>query len=279
MTESYHYFLPRLKTYTYRISPSNPKAVVVLIHGLGEHAGRYREQIHYFADRSLAVFTGDLPGHGRSEGIRGDWNHIDELYILIQGFIRLAKEEYPALPIILYGHSMGGNLAAGFTLSNHPAIQGAIFTGSAIYTPKDIPISLAKLITRGPNWLRKIRIKNGLDLNSLCGDQTVTEAYRTDPLVHNQISLGAGASILLNAHSILQSKPTNALPVLVMHGALDRICFPKGSEELAKLFGSASTIKIWANMYHEIHHEVNKNLVWDFTIEWIQKNVLLAAKN
>jgi alpha-beta hydrolase superfamily lysophospholipase len=247
------------------------KAVVVLVHGLGEHIRRYDEQLFYFNERGVAVMGADLIGHGRTEGQRGSWISMESNYKIIKELITLAHEEYPNLPVYLYGHSMGGNIAARYCVLKNPSIQGLILTGPAIKTPKDLPYFMVKGVLAAPAWIKNIRISNGLNLKSLCSVEAVVSQYLSDPLVHNRISLGAGATIFENAYSLLNDSWTPPYPVLLMHGAQDQITLPAGTESLKNHWGTGAELKIWTGMLHEIHNEKEKLKVWQSMLDWLER--------
>lgn len=272
-TESVHAFNGNLKTYVYSTEADRTKAVVLLVHGLGEHARRYDEQLEFFGNNGYACLAADLPGHGRSEGKRGVWLHVEEHYKVIDGLFNWSKSTYPDLPIILYGHSMGGNLAAGYVLDRNPVISGLMLTGSAIKTPKDMPLFMVNTVLKTPHVIQNITIANGLNLKSLCNDPEIVEKYIHDPLVHDRISLGGGATILANAAKIMSIPFSPPYPILIMHGENDTITYPKGSSDLASRWKGNITLKIWPGMLHEIHNEPGKLMVWEEMIKWMEDNI------
>ncbi len=260
------------KTYIAEYSiPTRPTALVILVHGLGEHIRRYDEQLHYFNNRGYACLAADLAGHGRSEGRRGLWSTMDEQYAVIDHLFAIAREKYQDIPLILYGHSMGANIAARYLQLRHPAIRAAVLTGIPIKTPKDLPRPFVLAVMASPAWLKNITIKNGLNLQSLCGDPQVVSKYLADPLVHDRVSLGAGASILDNAYHLIHTEWTPPYPVLVMHGAEDKISYAAGSTLLKSVWKKNVDLKIWPGMMHEIHNETQKKLVWDHILSWLDK--------
>jgi len=258
------------KVYFAQFKPGKkPKGVILLVHGLGEHLRRYDEQLLYFNEEGYAIIGADLIGHGRTEGPRGSWVSMESNYTIIRELFDQARLEYPQVPVYLYGHSMGGNIAARYCLLKNPNLQGLILTGPAIKTPKDLPYILVKAVQRAPAMIKNIRISNGLNLKSLCSDETIVKLYLSDPLVHDRISLGAGASIFENAHILLNQAWTPPYPVLMMHGAKDQITLPAGTEALKNHWGPLPELKIWADMLHEIHNEKGKHAVWQYIIEWL----------
>jgi alpha-beta hydrolase superfamily lysophospholipase len=268
-TESVHVFTGNRKTYVFATEADHSKAMVLLVHGLGEHVRRYDQQLDFFAKNGYSTLAADLPGHGRSEGKRGVWLYAEEHYKVVDGLMSLAKSTYPHLPVILYGHSMGGNLAAGYVQKRSPEIKGLILTGSAIKTPKDMPGFIVNTVLKAPHFIQNMTIANGLNLKSLCSDSEIVEKYKRDPLVHARISLGGGSVILANAAQIISTPYAPPFPVLIMHGADDKITFPQGSSDLASLWKGNVTLKIWPGMLHEIHNETGKLSVWEEMIRWM----------
>ncbi len=275
--ESIQIFYKDLRTYVCVFEPHHPpKGLIIFVHGLGEHIRRYDEQFLYFNSQGFAVISADLIGHGRSEGKRGVWSSLDTQYEVINGMIDLASKTFPDVPMLLYGHSMGGNLAAGYVCSHHVPFKGMILTGSAIITPKDMPKLILRLVQASPGWIKNIVIPNGLHLKSLCSDAEVVKKYKADPLVHDRISLGSGTSLLVNAHRIMEAKEMPSYPILLMHGGKDTITLPEGTIRLKQKWNHAE-LKIWPELLHEIHNEPNKKEIWDYTLTWMNK--VLGEKN
>jgi alpha-beta hydrolase superfamily lysophospholipase len=251
--------------------PDRPRGLVILVHGLGEHIRRYDEQFQYFVNKGYACLAADLPGHGRSEGRRGVWSSLEEPYAVIDRLFVIAGEKYPDIPRILYGHSMGANIAARYLQVRQPAIRAAILTGIAVSTPKDMPRPLVRAILGSPVWIKNLTIKNGLNIQSLCGDAQVVKNYLADPLVHDRVGLAAGASILDNAYLLTHTQWVPPCPVLVMHGEEDKITYASGSALLKSVWKINVDLKIWPGMMHEIHNETLKTQVWDYMLSWLDR--------
>ncbi len=271
LSEYYQVISNNRKTYFAEWACDQPKAILILVHGLGEHIRRYDEQFYYFNLQQIACLSADLKGHGRSEGPRGVWHSIEDHFEVIDKLIKEANEKYKGLPLILYGHSMGGNIAAGYVIDKRPTINGLILTGSAIKTPKDLPLFLLNTVLSCPSFIKNTIIPNGLNLKSLCSDQKIVELYKSDPLVHDRVSLEAGAIILKNAQNLMQYKVENNYPVLLMHGENDIICYPSGTKLLQEVFTKKVILKFWPDMLHEIHNEKDKLQVWDYMLHWINQ--------
>lgn len=272
LTESIRIIESSTRVYTATYTPfEQPVGIILMVHGLGEHIRRYDEQFFYFNQKGYAVIGADLIGHGRTEGHRGTWLSMNSNYEIIDLLFDMAKQDFPNLPVYLYGHSMGANIAARYAVLKNPDIKGLILTGPAIKTPKDPPYFLVRWLLAAPRRIKNIRISNGLNLKSLCTDENVVRKYLSDPLVHDRISLGTAASIFENAHDLLHA-PWNALcPVLMMHGSDDTLTLPGGTEALKNHWTGNIEYKLWHGMLHEIHNEKEKQQVWDYLLKWLNQ--------
>ncbi|HSK65463.1 MAG TPA: lysophospholipase [Anaerolineales bacterium] len=259
---------------------SRIKAVVVLIHGLGEHTGRYEHVAQALTGAGYALCGMDLRGHGRSGGIRG---HIPTLSTALQDIRELlifVTKRYPELPHFLYGHSMGGLLTLAYTLQHKPALKGMIVTGPGLRSPlreQKGKVLLAKILgSLTPNTL----LVSGLETGGLARDAQVIQAYTTDPLVHDRISLGLGKGLLKAADDVWEHAREFSLPLLLMHGTADRITYAHGSKDFAALATNNNrdiTLKLWDGFYHELHNEHQKQDVFRFMIDWLDAHIQPAA--
>jgi alpha-beta hydrolase superfamily lysophospholipase len=248
-----------------------PRAVVCLVHGLGEHIGRYGHVAKFLAGRNFATLGFDHQGHGRSEGKRGHTDGLGSMLEDVDLLLAQATEKYPLVPVFLYGHSMGGNVALNYALSRKPSITGLIATAPWIQLPK-LPspflVFFGKLMNRIAPALTQA---NGLDTNELSNDPKVIEAYLKDPLVHDRISVRAGTSLLSGAEFLDKFEDSLTCPTLLMHGAIDQITSPKGTAAFAKRTKGDLTWKEWPGMKHEIHNELQQNEVLAFLVEWMER--------
>ncbi len=247
------------------------KGVICLVHGLGEHINRYEHVASFFNEKGYQFYGNDHYGHGQSGGARGHTPSYDGLLDEVDTLIDIAKNENPNLPIYLYGHSMGGNIALNYLFLRHPNIAGVIATASAIQLPN--PPSAALLAVG--KLMRKIYPKfaqpNGLELKYLSNDQSVIDAYVADELVHNKVSSELGLALIERGHWLVESNRKTNIPLLLMHGAEDGITSPEGTVELSKMTEGDVSLKIWKDMYHEIHNEIDKQAVLGYILNWIEK--------
>lgn len=249
-----------------------PKAVICLVHGLGEHTGRYAHVGKAFNEAGYALFGFDLRGHGQTGGPRGHIPSLDVAMQDIRQFVQFQSQNHAGLPVFLYGHSLGGLLTLAYALQYPEGLQGVIVTGAGLRSAlqeQKAKIALVKLLG---SLMPTMIIKSELEIAALSRDTDVLQAYVDDPLVHDKASLGLGKAGLSAIDLCFARARTFKPPLLIMHGKADRITYPSGSEDFAKLAGETNkdvTLKLWEGMYHEIHNEPEQKEVFKAMIEWM----------
>jgi alpha-beta hydrolase superfamily lysophospholipase len=255
----------------------NPKALVALVHGLGEHSGRYAHVAEVFCQAGFVLLAVDLRGHGKSQGKRG---HASSYEILMDDIGRQLEESarrYPGLPRFLCGHSLGGNLVLSYGLQRKPELAGVISTGPALrlaFTTPGWKLGLGKVLY---NLWPSALIPSGLDCQGLCHDPLVVQAYEADPLVHDRVSARLGLDFLLFGEWELVHAGEWSLPLLLMHGEQDGLTSASASRRFAECAGPRCTLKIWPGLYHEIHNEPEKAEVLAFMVSWLDKIMALSS--
>ncbi len=247
------------------------RGVVFLVHGLGEHSGRYAHLGTRFSQQGYAVLALDLRGHGKSEGLRGHVPDYGTVYDDLSLWIKSGRQRYPDVPQFLYGHSLGGNIILAYVMEHKPTFTGVIATGPALrlpFQPPPIKVLLGRLMNRiWPSFVQP----SGLDTQALSRDSDIVQKYIADPLVHDRISARLFTEFFETGLQLLERAAEFPLPLLLMHGSEDRLTDPDASREFAHKMGDHCTLKIWEGFYHEIHNEPEKDLVFTFTLKWMDE--------
>lgn len=262
-----------LQLYAAHWPVEQPQAVIALVHGQGEHIGRYQHVADWFNQQKIALVGYDQQGYGRSDGPRGHAPHVEALMQDIGLLLDKTKELYPNVPLFLYGHSMGGNLVLNYALRYQPVLSGLIATGPQIrlaFDPPAIKIWAGKLLR---NVLPTLAMPTGLPLSALSTDPAVVKAYADDPLVHDKLSTAAAMGILEAAAWLNGYSGAASMPMLLQHGAADQITAAAGTRDLASRLRGDVTYKEWPDLYHEIHNEPNKKEIFQYTLNWLLKHL------
>ena len=251
------------------------RAVVCLIHGLGEHSGRYAHVAATLNGSGYVVYAFDLRGHGKSDGIRGHASSYDILMDDISLFIAAASLRYPQMPLFLYGHSLGGSLAVNYVLRRHPVLNGVIVTAPGFRTAFAAPRGKMCMLRILYHLWPSFSVGNELDIGGLTHDPEVIRTYRSDPLVHNRITPGLALAALKAGEWAIRQAPAFPLPILLMHGSDDLLTSVAASREFAAGAGKMCSLKIWDGLYHEIHNEPERNQVFSIMLAWLKQRMLL----
>ncbi len=245
------------------------KGIITLVHGLGEHSGRYEHFANFYNKNGYDVVAVDTFGHGQTEGKKGHSNKMEDYLEQITILLKEAKKHSNSKRVFLYGHSMGGSLVLNYLLKENPTLSGIIATAPAIQPGFKVPFLKIILGKFGRIVFPSLTQENGLELKYLSHDQAIIEAYINDPLVHNLVSAEVGMGILEWGNWLEKNVSTAELPVLIMHGSEDKLTNYEASKAFANKFRGDVTFKNWDGMYHEIHNEIEKERVLNYTLDWI----------
>lgn len=247
------------------------KAVVCFVHGIGDHSSRHTHVAEAFTNEGFVFYTADQRGHGKSEGQRGHFPSPDSILQDIDLLLQNARISFPGLPIILYGHSMGGILVLFYALERKPDIAGVISNSAGLHNAlqkKPLLIIAARVLG---SLFPHMSISNGLDLNGISRDPAMVQVYKNDPIIHNRITMGLGKVMLGVTNWTLENAGSFPLPLLIMHGKADIITYASGSEAFAAALPGKCSLILWEKAYHEIHNEPEKNEVMSAMTEWAKK--------
>jgi alpha-beta hydrolase superfamily lysophospholipase len=233
----------------YRWPGEGSRGTVLIVHGLGEHGGRYAHVAQWFAERGFRTVGYDHRGHGRSEGKRGVLPHTDALHddlAMVIDAVRPANG-----PFLLLGHSMGGAVVAGFLAARRRAVEFAILSSPALRA-RMTPVQRIQLAV-GLALLPGLAQPNGLDPSGIAHDPATVRAYLDDPLVHDRISARLAKATLDSGAAALAAAPRWTVPTLLMYGGSDRLVDPAGSDAFA---ASAPAEVVESERFDALYHEI-----------------------
>ncbi len=249
----------------------SPKGVINLIHGLGDHTGRYCRWAELFINKGYAFLGMDLPGNGKSDGTRGHIRNFQVLMDLIDLQLNKSDELFPDIPRILYGHSMGGNLVINYTMLKDPPIKALIASApwlKLVTEPSYLSLLLVKLLL--PFFPRlTVNSRNKNEYRS--HDPVVVEEAKQDPLMHGKISLKLFDSAYKKGFYALKHVYKINKPFLLMHGSDDKITSCKASEEFVRNTSERTRLKIWEGLYHELHNEKEYEKIFNYIVDWLKE--------
>ncbi|MFZ2987448.1 alpha/beta hydrolase [Ideonella sp.] len=252
-----------------------PRGQVLIVHGLGEHAGRYAALASALANEGWRVSAYDQRGHGSSQGPRGviaaDDSLLSDLALVIDQ-VRSAGGG----PLVLLGHSLGGLEVGRFVaeiLQPRPAPWSRFVEGLVMSSPAlDAGMSLVQraLVSVASTLVPGLPVNNGLDPDWVCSDPAVVQAYRRDPLVHDRICGRLARFIRDEGPKVLAAAPHWTLPTLLMWAGADRCVAPAGSARFAQRATDCVTGREWPGLAHEIFNEPERGQVTDVLLDWLR---------
>ncbi len=250
-----------------------PRANLILLHGYGEHSGRYEHVGKALNGIGLLVYTYDQRGFGRSPGKRGYIRRFDELLSDLDAYVEHLRPQLADRPLFLMGHSMGGMVLARYMQTRKPDVRGLVFSSPLLAVKKDISpilISLARVLSALTPWLPVAKV----DSADLSRDPEVARIVDADPLdYHGSMLARTGAE--LNAAIALARAGFKAItaPAYIIHGTDDRLVPCEGSRLLYEDCGSADkTLKLYEGGYHELVNDIEKDKVIADLCAWLEQH-------
>jgi acylglycerol lipase len=254
-----------------------PRALILLVHGAGEHCERYRHFARYFTDHGYAVAALDHPGHGKSDGTPGYVERFDDYVDTVRVYHQRLTGEFPGIPQILLGHSMGGLISGLYLLQYQQEFVGCVLSGPAVKT--DIEPGLMQMLLI--RLLSVVTPKAGvlqLDAKGVSRDPAEVEKYVADPLVfHGKMSARKVAELFKAMNHLQANAGQITLPMLLLHGGEDSMASPESSRFLNSHISSADkTLKIYPGLYHEIFNEPEQQEVFAEVLAWCNDRTATA---
>ena len=258
-------------------TPERPIGVLVLVHGFGEHSGRYDHVVDRLTGLGLAVYAPDHHGHGRSQGTRAVIERLDTAVADLDALVVSAAAAHPGLPVFMLGHSMGGLIALRYAVLHQDRLTGLLL--SAPLAALDAAPAPLRLVGRVLSVVAPRTGVVALDPELVSRDPEVVAAYRADPLVHHgKVPARTAAEFVSGIGALPGTIGAITVPALLMFGTADRLCPPAGSEMVASRIGSGDlTVKRYDGLYHEIFNEPERDVVLDDVAAWFDGRLTGAA--
>lgn len=253
----------------YMLPVSQPKAVVFMVHGHGEHSWRYLHWAKQFTYNGYVFLSWDHYGHGLSDGQRGHIRYYEQLLLEIDLAITRTGELFPNLPVILYGHSMGGNIAINYVIRRSSAVKLLIATAPWLELTHPAPRIVHILGTLMNVTLPFYPFKSPIRPEQISHVQEEVAKYATDPLVHGRITPRLYSSVVKAGKFAMSKAARVKIPTLLMHGTDDSITLPGATAKLANIIPNCTYIA-WPGLYHELHNEVQRDEVFSRILDWIE---------
>jgi acylglycerol lipase len=249
---------------------TDPRGVVVLSHGLGEHARRYDHVAARFGQDGLVTYALDHRGHGRSGGKRVLVKDISEYTGDFDTLVGIATKEHPGATRIVLGHSMGGGIVFAYGVERPDDYDLMVLSGPAVAAQAAVSPVLA-LLAKTVGAIAPGLPLQTLDASAVSRDPDVVNAYNTDPLVHHgKVPAGVARALLLVGDTMPQRAAALTAPLLVVHGSEDRLIPVDGSRQLVEAVGSSDVeLKVYPGLYHEVFNEPERYQVLDDVVSWI----------
>ena len=251
-----------------------PRACIVLVHGLGEHYQRYQHVVNRYLTNGFAVIAFDHRGHGKSSGQRGHIPSFQAAVRDIDHFVTYAKSKFPGVPCILHGHSMGGGFVLYYGFKMPGKVNGIVSTSPSLAPAEPLPkwkVAAGKVMSK---LLPSFALANGLKLQGLSQDAAVVSAYQKDPYTHDRVSAALGSQILDCGKWMLRQKGAYAQPLLLIHGTHDQLTNHKASEQFSQQISGDITFVPWADGFHELHNEPFQTQVLQTIIDWLEAHIV-----
>lgn len=264
-----------LRCYAVQPTTGSPQARVILVHGLGDHAGSlpYQNLSAYLAARNFAVYAFDLRGHGQSEGKRMAVTAFQELRQDVGSFVALVQSTPPDAPLFLVGLSLGGLIALNYSQHFPDGLTGVVGIAPAV-TEAGVPALVRWLVPLLARLAPGFAFDPGLDLQGISRDTAVAQAYTSDPLFQTRTTLRLAAELLLAMAETRRLAAQLHLPLLILHGTADTIVPPAGSALFWQQAASPDKERLtYDGAYHNLLLEPNREQIFADIVRWLEQRL------
>jgi acylglycerol lipase len=259
------------KMYFQFFKPKSYKNIIIYIHSMGEHSGRYRFPIEYFIDKKIAFYGMDQRGHGKSGG---KWGHIDSFSQYLEDlktFHNIIKKREEDKRIFLMGQGLGGLIVVRYIQEYQDGIAGAILTSSTFKSKHQISPFVMNVGNKLSRFIPRFAFTNEVDPVFLTHDKDVVKKYMEDDLVHNKVTARFFTEFIDALKVAFQKAEVTTLPMLILQAGADEVVNPEGSQEFFDAVASKDKdIIIYQGMYHEIFNEIGREKVYKDVESWLK---------
>lgn len=253
---------------------SEPRGVLLIVHGLAEHSGRYGNVVNHFVPLGYAVYGIDHLGHGKSDGTRVYVKRFDDYTNTLKVYFDMIREWQPDKPIFLVGHSMGGLISAVYLLDHQAELAGAVLSGPAVKIPNHVTpamLFLGKILSA---LIPRFGLL-ALSADGVSRDPAVVQTYVSDPSVYRGKATARLAAEMLKAMQTINGQAARiTLPILIVQGSADKLVNPAGAQMLYEAISSADKeIRIYDGLYHEVFNEPEHDKVLRDVKLWLEAHL------
>ena len=258
--------------YQYWLTEAEPRASIALVHGFGEHSGRYMNVVNALTPSGYTIYGYDHRGHGRSPGQRvyiNDWGEYRED---LRAFLDIINQQQAGIPLFLYGQSMGGLIALDYLLHYPQGLRGAIISSALIVPPNKPHLVLLARVLSGI-WPR-FSVKSGLDPKGLSRDPQVVKAGEADPLSSSVATARWGTEMFNTVSWVKSHAKEISIPILLIHGDADQFNNVEGSRYIFDAMTyPEKTLIIYPGGYHELHNDIDHEQVMADIKNWLDRHL------
>ncbi len=260
--------------YQYWLPDEEPKAILLVVHGLAEHSGRYMNLVNHFVPSGYAVYGIDQIGHGKSDGKRVYVERFEDFTKPLKTYFDTIRTWHPGRPIFLIGHSMGGLISTAYLLEHQNELSGAVLSGPGV----KLPDTISRITILAGKILSILVPKAGIapiNYDEISRDQAVVDAYINDPLVYTgKVTARLMAEVIKAINHVTEHAAKIQLPIMIAQGSCDKMVPPSGAQILYERISSKDkTIKFYEGLYHEIFNEPEHEQVLGEVQQWIEKHL------
>jgi len=263
------------KIYFQFFKPKAYRNVIIFVHSMGEHGGRYLFPIEYFIDRKIAFYGLDLRGHGKSSGKRG---HIDSFFDYLndlQTFHNIVIKREGDVRFFMLGCGLGGLILVRYVEEHPDSLSGAITISASLKLRHVVSPFTAYVGDKLSRYLPRFSMTNEIDPVNLTHDKDVVKKYMEDELVHNKVTVRFFTECSEAMKVAFQKAETVTLPFLIMHAGNDLVVSPDGSKEFyEKIASTDKTLLIYQGLFHEILNELDRVAVYKDMEKWLTPRLL-----